>query len=1080
MGFETPFPETAQGSHALRAAARTRKNLFQETSKDLEEEDGQEEDENLITIANMIAHDGNAGRNDVDIENRSVASFHSNGEEKISWQKDISINDNDAKYGRDDIVDIVGGNTAARTMEQAAEAAHHALQISEFIAAWHFTGKGKEKCHSVAAIAVYLETNRPLIVAAILEVTTTTGAIARDKIMTAHNLLKNDSRNHRMVCEAVMTYFWAHHKKSALREQFRSIIQDYALAADQTEIDLLLKACSQGHTSNLTCPDNMIDVDLLPGVTRLTLTANMDRNEFDRVVKSWRELFQCMANFVCEEDISKPRVSHLDKLLRDFDITRGGYASPEEITKHVFCKPFQSIQAVTSQMHQAYLLIDAHARREGQPLRVPTADARKKNLILVIGAAHERVYRRMCTLIDNNRIDVDTMSFESFLAFVFTANEQLSARSAIMSYALTMLKIPLAPKTAKDKDKDKDKDMDKDKDKQTPNPPVFMLQGHYVFQLLIGKGVTATDQDRAAIVAQGKCGNCFGWYNRKYPHHTTDQCPFTPPNGLPRAGPHHPVSQLDGKLSVASDASTIAAALHDRRLLLANRNPSGGNGKGHGKGSGPPSVPKEHRTITFQPMRITPTIAEGIEKLDDTDSVAVPDEVPQAPIRLQSNAWSTSARNLWTCGIRHYERASPNITFPPMRIQAQSTDTIADINVADVIAIPDEIHPAPLQLHPHTGSGVDSRQLWTCGISQCERRCRCNPGSHVPLVHTEQLSSPETQHEHGGRYIQPESGRSSCPQLESSATTTSLSHDEHFDDDSDDDMPDLCATGAITWVPSPYANGPPFDRRTLFPLDLRHLNKTFYRRARTNGLSAFCKPHVSDTEEDDPPSKFRRMYAISSALEDSDDDDPRFWDPHPLAAPTQVVHDAQRETYHTVEMFLVEICGKQAKITAGSDTYAELTVIRASIVKTLTVCPAIQPSAIRLQGVGGHSMSIGFINLEITLQHGWQPVMLPVHILTDTAMPQGVDILFGVDAQQLLGMESDRQNHFLYCHALRGEIPLDTLDAINRRRNCPKLSILASCSGGSFIYCTLTNLGYRISKWYAIETDSERHLHRFG
>ena len=44
---------------------------------------------------------------------------------KISWQKDLPINDNDTKYGRGDIVDIVGGtcNIAARTMEQAAEAA---------------------------------------------------------------------------------------------------------------------------------------------------------------------------------------------------------------------------------------------------------------------------------------------------------------------------------------------------------------------------------------------------------------------------------------------------------------------------------------------------------------------------------------------------------------------------------------------------------------------------------------------------------------------------------------------------------------------------------------------------------------------------------------------------------------------------------------------------------------------------------------------------------------------------------------------------------------------------------------------
>ena len=177
---------------------------------------------------------------------------------------------------------------------------------------------------SVLDIATELEVTRPAIVAAIIEVTLNKpGSIARDRIMVAYDMLKNDSRSHRVILQALLAFYWATHKKSVLRDQIRSIIQDYALAKDQDEVDSLLKACRQGHTMNFVCPLTMTDVDLLPGVNRLTLDVHNDRAEFDIVVKHWLDLFHCIASFICEEDISKPHVSHLDQLIRDFDITRG-------------------------------------------------------------------------------------------------------------------------------------------------------------------------------------------------------------------------------------------------------------------------------------------------------------------------------------------------------------------------------------------------------------------------------------------------------------------------------------------------------------------------------------------------------------------------------------------------------------------------------------------------------------------------------------------------------------------------------------------------------------------------------------
>jgi len=255
-------------------------------------------------------------------------------------------------------------------------------------------------------------------------------------------------------------------------------------------------------------------------------------------------------------------------------------------------------------------------------------------------------------------------------------------------------------------------------------------------------------------------------------------------------------------------------------------------------------------------------------------------------------------------------------------------------------------------------------------------------------------------------------------------------------------------------------------------LDLRHLNapkeESDYEGEDGDSIG------VAGAQKDEPPPKARKFYPISATQGDFDDDDTTSWykDLPQKTAPTTIVHEQQRDN-NPVDMFLValygqitagsdtytELTGKQGQFTAGVDTYAELTVIRKSVLATLTPCPDIKPSPIRLQGVGGHSKSCGFIQIAVTLQHGWIPVHLSVYILDDAAMPDGVDILFGVDTQQLIGMDIDSANHVIYCHAFGGEIFLDALEAINRRRQCPPLTILASCSGGSFIYCTCTNLG---------------------
>lgn len=186
MGYDTPIPVTTN-----RARQSTRTNLFQSSTTEHDEHvhDGIEE----ITIANLQIHDEhNAERVDIEIdhENKSERSFKSGHHDKISWMFDQSLHDDDSRLSRQDVNAIVGGNTASRTMAQAPAAVFGAIPINDKLTTYYFRGKSNhEKCHSINAIVVHLESTRPEIIEAIIDVTRQTGAIARDKILIAHDIL---------------------------------------------------------------------------------------------------------------------------------------------------------------------------------------------------------------------------------------------------------------------------------------------------------------------------------------------------------------------------------------------------------------------------------------------------------------------------------------------------------------------------------------------------------------------------------------------------------------------------------------------------------------------------------------------------------------------------------------------------------------------------------------------------------------------------------------------------------------------------------------------------------------------------
>jgi hypothetical protein len=145
MGYDTPLPVTNN-----RGRQSTRTNLFQTTTTEHDEDayDGVEE----ITIANLQKHDEqndehDAERVDVDKdhESKSERSFKSGHHDKISWMFDQSLHDDDSRLSRHDVNAIVGGNTASRTMAQAAAAVFGAIMINDKLTTYYFRGKSNHR-----------------------------------------------------------------------------------------------------------------------------------------------------------------------------------------------------------------------------------------------------------------------------------------------------------------------------------------------------------------------------------------------------------------------------------------------------------------------------------------------------------------------------------------------------------------------------------------------------------------------------------------------------------------------------------------------------------------------------------------------------------------------------------------------------------------------------------------------------------------------------------------------------------------------------------------------------------------------
>ena len=118
---------------------------------------------------------------------------------------------------------------------------------------------------------------------------------------------------------------------------------------------------------------------------------------------------------------------------------------------------------------------------------------------------------------------------------------------------------------------------------------------------------------------------------------------------------------------------------------------------------------------------------------------------------------------------------------------------------------------------------------------------------------------------------------------------------------------------------------------------------------------------------------------------------------------------------------------------------------------------------------------------EISATTSRGTVMVPIRIQWDSPatwveahihdLPPGLDLVIGVKDLDKFDTKFDRKNWRVAMTNLGLVIPLQTIDEANARLSLRPIKVFSACSGGSFAYSSMRNLGFQISTWTAVEID---------
>lgn len=123
--------------------------------------------------------------------------------------------------------------------------------------------------------------------------------------------------------------------------------------------------------------------------------------------------------------------------------------------------------------------------------------------------------------------------------------------------------------------------------------------------------------------------------------------------------------------------------------------------------------------------------------------------------------------------------------------------------------------------------------------------------------------------------------------------------------------------------------------------------------------------------------------------------------------------------------------------------------------------------SVSISGIGSRH-SDKEVEIPIVWQHKMATQYIRAYVMD---LPDGIDLLVGVSIQDSLDMRVERANKRVLFYRDHVSAPMLTVQEVTTNLAREPMSVLAACSGASFAYSSLRNLGHRVEKWTAIEVD---------
>ena len=129
-----------------------------------------------------------------------------------------------------------------------------------------------------------------------------------------------------------------------------------------------------------------------------------------------------------------------------------------------------------------------------------------------------------------------------------------------------------------------------------------------------------------------------------------------------------------------------------------------------------------------------------------------------------------------------------------------------------------------------------------------------------------------------------------------------------------------------------------------------------------------------------------------------------------------------------------------------------------------------------MKGVGRSTVIMmgPLVEVPVAYRCGQELHVVLARVMEDETMSQRVDLLVGTTIQRKMRTMMDVENQRVELRAIgeREVVRLESLEVIENRMLCRPIRVLDLCAGVSGAYCALSDLGFKIEQWHAVEVDT--------